>query len=87
MFSFGAFSYPLELRTEIFQHGLDLARQRLGDRARVYVIGDTPADIHAANASGLPVIAVATGIYSFQDLRVLEPDACFHSCTDMLNCK
>jgi phosphoglycolate phosphatase len=87
MFSFGAFSYPLELRTEIFQHGLDLARQRLGGGAQVYVIGDTPADIHAAKTSGLRVIAVATGIYSFQDLRALEPDGCFDSCTDMLNCK
>jgi phosphoglycolate phosphatase len=87
MFSFGAFSFPLEFRAEIFQHGLDLARQRLGSGAQVYVIGDTPADVQAAKAVGASVIAVATGVYSFQDLRALDPDACFGSCTDMLNCK
>jgi phosphoglycolate phosphatase len=87
MFSFGAFSFPLEFRAEIFQHGLDLARERLGSGARVYLIGDTPADVQAAKAVGAPVIAVATGIYSFQDLRALEPDACFECCTYMLDCK
>lgn len=87
MFSFGAFSFPLELRAEIFQHGLELARQRLGDKATVYVVGDTPADISAAKTVGAPVIAIATGIFRFEELRALEPDACFGCATDMLNCR
>jgi phosphoglycolate phosphatase len=87
MFSFGAFSFPLEFRAEIFHHGLELARQRLGSRASVYVVGDTPADIDAAKTVGMPVIAVATGIYQFAELLALAPDACFACGTDMLNCK
>jgi phosphoglycolate phosphatase-like HAD superfamily hydrolase len=87
IFSFGAFCFPLEFRADIFQHGLDLARQRLGSKASVYVVGDTPADVNAAKAVGAPVIAVATGIYKFEDLLALEPDACFGCGTDMLNCK
>ena len=85
MFSFGVFSFPLEFRVEIFQQGIDLARQRLGPGAAVYIVGDTPADIHAAKAVGAPLIAVATGIFTFNELVALRPDACFACGTDMLN--
>lgn len=87
MFAFGAFCFPLEHRVEILQHGLDLARQRLGRKACVYVVGDTPADIAAAKAVRAPVIALATGIYKFNDLLALGPDACFGCGTDMLRKK
>jgi len=85
MFSFGAFSYPLEFRRDIFSHGIREAKKRLGEHAQVYVVGDTPSDIEAARAVNVPVIAVATGIYSFDDLLALQPDACFGCGTDMLN--
>ncbi|HEY1527649.1 MAG TPA: HAD family hydrolase [Candidatus Angelobacter sp.] len=84
MFAFGSFSFPREIRADIFQHGIDLARQRLGGRAAVTVIGDTPADIEAARIVGTPVIVIATGIFSFDELRAHEPDACFACCTDLL---
>src|ERR1700738_3501442 len=38
----------------------------------------------AAKAVGVPVIAVATGIFQFDDLLALGPDACFACATDML---
>jgi phosphoglycolate phosphatase-like HAD superfamily hydrolase len=84
MFSFGSFSYPLEYRADIFRQGVHWARQHLGADASVYVVGDTPADIEAAKTVGVPVIAVATGIFKFEDLLRLEPDACFACGTDML---
>ncbi|HKF23850.1 MAG TPA: HAD hydrolase-like protein [Candidatus Angelobacter sp.] len=84
MFSFGSFAWPPESRTEIFLHGATMARQRLDPSAGVCVLGDTPADIHAARAAGLPVIVLATGIYSFPDLLAYEPDACFTSAFDLL---
>ena len=83
-FAFASFSFPRELRSEIFQHGIDLARQRLGGHASVTVVGDTPADIEAARAVDVPVIALATGIYSFAQLKVYDPDACFACGTDLL---
>ncbi len=84
MFSFGSFSHPLEYRADIFREGVKMARQRLGPGASVYVVGDTPADIEAAQAVGVPVIAVATGIFQFDDLLALQPDACFACATEML---
>jgi len=84
MFSFGSFSYPLEYRADIFRHGVQIARQRLGPNASVYVVGDTPTDIEAAKGVGIPVIAVATGIFQFDDLLALEPNACFGCGTDMM---
>ena len=65
MFAFGSFSFPRESRAEIFQHGIDLARRLLGEYASVTVVGDTPSDIEAARTVGVPVIAIATGIYNF----------------------
>jgi phosphoglycolate phosphatase-like HAD superfamily hydrolase len=84
MFAFGSFSFPRELRAEIFQHGIDLARRRMGERASVTVVGDTPSDIEAARAVGVPVIAIATGVYSFAQLQAHNPDACFACGTDLL---
>ncbi len=84
LFAFGSFSFPRELRSEIFQHGIDLARQRLGGNASVTVVGDTPLDIEAARTTGVPVIALATGIYSFAQLQAHGPDACFACGTDLL---
>jgi phosphoglycolate phosphatase len=87
VFSFGAFSFPLEFRSDIFRHGLEQARHRLGSGASVYVVGDTPSDIEAAKSVGISVVAVATGMYAFDDLLALAPDACFGCGTDLLKCK
>jgi len=50
-----------------------------GVEASVCVVGDTPRDIEAARANRLPVIAVATGNYSFDELAALEPEVCASS--------
>ena len=84
MFAFGSFSFPRESRADIFQHGVDLARQRLGEQASVTVVGDTPADVQAARAIGVPVIILATGIFGFDELKSHNPDACFGCGTDLL---
>lgn len=84
-FAFGSFSNPREHRADIFRHGINQARQRLGESARVFVVGDTPSDISAAKATGVPVIALATGIFSFDDLRACGPDACAICGTDLLS--
>jgi phosphoglycolate phosphatase len=41
---------------------------------RVWVIGDTPADIQCARAIGAKVLAVATGMFSVDDLATHVPD-------------
>lgn len=82
-FSFGAFSGPHpgeETREEIFAQAVELARAAAGENALVHVVGDTPSDIRAAQAVGIPVIAVATGKYGLEELRGLGADIVVASC-------
>lgn len=85
-FSLGSFSDERELRSEIFRYGIEQARRILGAKhAVVCVIGDTPADILAARDNCAPVVAVATGIYGYDDLASHQPDLCLHCCSDLFD--
>ena len=75
-FRFGAFSDDYEVRSEMIAHALRLACGYAGVAASVCVVGDTPFDIVAARANGLPTIAVATGNYTFDQLMEARPEAC-----------
>ena len=75
-FTFGGFSDDYEVRADMIAHALRLARRSAGEAASVCVVGDTPFDITAARANGLPTIAVATGNYTFDQLMEAEPEAC-----------
>ena len=55
-----------------------------GSDVSICVVGDTPRDIEAARANGLPVIAVATGNYLFDELAAMEPEACASSLAALL---
>lgn len=83
-FSFWAFSHPRELRSEIFQDGLRQACEIAGRNAKVCIVGDTPSDIQAARQTGAPVIALATGVFNFEQLLACGPDACFACAADLL---
>jgi phosphoglycolate phosphatase len=79
-FRFGGFCDRFEVRADMIANAAEQAREILstdsnGD-ATVCVIGDTPFDIEAARANGLPTIAVATGRYSFDDLMEHKPEVC-----------
>jgi len=80
-FRFGGFSDRFEVRAEMVAHAAAQARELLPEKpaATICVVGDTPRDIEAARANGLPVIAVATGNYSYAELEALEPDVCAES--------
>ncbi len=75
-FTFGGFADRFQDRADMIGHAASIARAVAGADASVCVVGDTPADISAARANKLPVIAVATGRYSFDELLPLGPDAC-----------
>ena len=75
-FSFGGFSDRFPIRAEMIAEAAQKARDIAGPDASVCVVGDTPADIAAARANQLPVLAVATGNYSFEQLLEHRPDAC-----------
>ncbi len=84
-FSFGSFSDRHELRCDIFTWAIAEARHRLGEHATVCIMGDTPADIQAAHQVGVPVIAIATGIYDVPTLEACQPELCVPCCTDLLS--
>ncbi|MFY9270939.1 MAG: HAD hydrolase-like protein [Candidatus Manganitrophaceae bacterium] len=74
-FAVGAFSDVGMDRPTIAQKALDLARGiRQGlSLDQIYVIGDTPHDIHCGKVIGARVIAVATGSYSLTELLCHDP--------------
>lgn len=83
-FDFGSFSDQREKREDIFRHGMELARQLRGPATSVCFVGDTPSDIRAARQLGVTVIAVATGIYSFEELAKEAPTLCIRTCAELL---
>lgn len=83
-FRFGGFSDRLPARAELVGHAAATARALAGSGASVCVVGDTPRDIEAARANGLPVIAVATGHFGFDELRGHRPQVCATSLEDLL---
>ncbi len=83
-FQFGAFSDHTERRAAIFRNGIAEVKRRLGGDAITYVVGDTPSDIEAAREVGVPIIAVATGIFPIERLQGLDPDLCIACCSDLL---
>ncbi len=74
LFDFGGWSDGFETRTEVFRAAAAEARSRRREEAALCVLGDTPQDIAAARVNGLKVIAVATGIYSYENLAAEQPD-------------
>ena len=75
-FRFGGFSDRHAARADMIAHALAAGRLLTGENATVCVIGDTPLDIAAARANGLPTIAVATGIFSYEALLQHDPEVC-----------
>lgn len=85
-FDFGGWSDALETRADVFKRAAQRARELAGVQAAILVIGDTPSDIKAARANHLAVAAVATGIYSFDQLTAEGPDLCIHSLEELAVC-
>ena len=83
-FRFGGFSDHFPIRGELIAHAAWKAREMAGRDATVCVVGDTPRDIEAAHSNFLPVIAVATGRSSFDELLEAKPEACVSSLADLL---
>ena len=83
-FRFGGFSDRFPVRAELVGHAALKAREMAGAQARVCVVGDTPNDIAAAHANQLPVIAVATGNFSFDALIEHKPELCATSLAHLL---
>ncbi|MGK0360070.1 MAG: phosphoglycolate phosphatase [Bradymonadia bacterium] len=77
-FAFGGYGDDAIARHLVVRHALMRAAAHAGcgvHELPAVVIGDTPKDIAAAHAAGLPCVAVATGPYDFDFLAALGADA------------
>ena len=74
-FEGGAFADGAEDRSAIARAALAQVGSILGEVSpdRVYVIGDTPHDVSCGKAIGARVVAVATGGYTLDQLRLTDP--------------
>ena len=82
-FDFRAFSDGLEYRADVYSRAVNQARLLAGSDAVICAVGDTPADILAARRHNISVIAVATGIYSHDQLSSEQPDLLLSSLTSL----
>ena len=74
-FALGAFGSDARDRTTLVPISKARIRAKTGiEPEPVIVVGDTPRDVACARAGGVRVVAVATGRYSADELRVHEPD-------------
>lgn len=75
-FSIAAFADMHRTRAGLARIALKCARESglVRKGAHVSLIGDTPADIHAARVNGLFAVAVATGLSTHDELAAASPD-------------
>lgn len=81
-FDFGAFGDKTEIRTELVEvarKNAEIALNRSLETRDFTIVGDTPKDIKCARDTGIQVVAVATGIYPFEELTDEKPDLLVHS--------
>lgn len=84
-FAFGGFGDHHHHRDDVAREALAEVHRRMNGSVameKVWVIGDTPADVQCARAIGAKVIAVATGSYSPDELELTSPDHLFADFSD-----
>jgi phosphoglycolate phosphatase-like HAD superfamily hydrolase len=82
-FHFGGFGSDSAERSQLVKKALNLARIEYGYQGdRIFVVGDTPRDVLAAQVNKLKTIAVATGSYSVQELDKCGADYVLENLND-----
>ncbi|MEZ6058206.1 MAG: haloacid dehalogenase-like hydrolase [Planctomycetaceae bacterium] len=89
-FAFGGYGDFHRDRDDVARTAWDAAVESLGEPpltaarqgGRLFVIGDTPADVRCARAIGAQAVAVATGIYSHETLAETAPDQLYQNFQD-----
>jgi phosphoglycolate phosphatase len=83
LFHLGAWSDAFEHRADVFRQAIEQVRCATHRDSTILAIGDTPSDILAARANGLPVIAVGTGTYTYDQLAERQPSLCLNTFADL----
>ena len=85
-FAFGVWGFEADTRRGLPPIGIARAGEHLGRPLKpeeAVIVGDTPADIDCARAAGCPVIAVATGRFSTEELAPHDPDELLEDLSDL----
>lgn len=85
-FEFGAYADDHHDRNQLGHFARQRAREKHGiefPSERIFVLGDTPHDITCARAIGAKVVAIATGKFSVEELKPLNPDFLFADLGDV----
>ncbi len=85
-FPFGGFGDRHLDRDDVAREAWAEVQRRFGDAVtveRVWVVGDTPADIQCARAIGARAVAVGTGILPNELVRAAGPDVFLDDLTDV----
>lgn len=84
-FEFGGYGDEHADRDDVARQARREVRQRLPEVPddRVWVIGDTPADIRCARAINARVLAVATGVFAADELSPHAPDVLLQDLSDL----
>ena len=78
-FKVGAFGSDAFKRSDLIKIAIKRAKEKFNFEGKVFVIGDTPNDIIAGKEANVKTIAVATGIYSINELKKHNPDYVFEN--------
>jgi phosphoglycolate phosphatase-like HAD superfamily hydrolase len=84
-FAFGGFGDDHFDRDDVARAALHSVQECVGPHCgpdQVWVIGDTPLDVQCARAIGARVVAVATGMHTFEQLAACSPDLVVHDFSD-----
>jgi phosphoglycolate phosphatase len=68
----GFFGHLHTSRIELVQFAIETIRQTA--QTHIVIIGDTPLDIESAHKCGVPVVAISTGDFSYQELQMHSPN-------------
>jgi len=83
-FQFGGFGSDSHNRTALTRMAIKRGKAIAGHRFKkkdIFIIGDTEKDIRVAKEIGVPVIAVATGGHTRQELKRYKPDFLLNNLT------
>jgi phosphoglycolate phosphatase len=86
-FAFGGFACDAADRAELVAIGITRGRAHYGKPIsddQVWVIGDTPRDVHAAHKAGARAVGVATGSYDVAALRESGADVAVPTLRDWI---
>lgn len=84
-FRFGGYGDAHHSRDDVAHLAYRESHEHAGAKVatdRVWVIGDTPADVTCGRAIGANVVAVATGIFTYEQLEATRPDFLFRDLSD-----